>query len=219
MTKNKVLLGLTGSVASKLDRQIVAALKAEGCEVIVVPTIASLYFSWSLKLEFVKALLASKLGLLGRMLARVIELLFPSKLGAPVVTDAAEWRGLNYKKNMPIEHIVLRDWADVLVIAPLSANTLGKIANGLADNLLTCIVRAWDPAKPVVLAPAMNTKMWQSSFTATHLQSLKNIFQLCVVPPVSKKLACGDEGVGALAAITDIVAAVGVATKSSLDVV
>lgn len=50
-------------------------------------------------------------------------------------------------------------------MAPLSANTLAKIANGLCDNLLTCVVRAWDFAKPLVVAPSMNTLMWESPFT------------------------------------------------------
>lgn len=49
-------------------------------------------------------------------------------------------------------HIELRNWADVLLIAPLSANTLAKIAGGLCDNLLTCVVRAWDFKKPLLVS-------------------------------------------------------------------
>ncbi len=209
----KVLLGLTGSVGSKLGRKLVKKIKMQGHQVTIVPTIAALYFVWPLKIEFAKALLRSKLGFFGRLSARVLDLLLPNKLGAPVVTDAGEWHGWNYKKDMPIRHIELRDWADVLVIAPLSANTLGKIASGLADNLLTSTVRAWDPAKPIVLAPAMNTKMWCSPFTAAHLEVLRKIFKVKVVMPVSKKLACGDVGIGALADIADIVSAVETAVE------
>ncbi len=51
----------------------------------------------------------------------------------------------------PVLHIELRRWADVLVLAPLSANTLAKVAHGLCDNLLTCVVRAWDFAKPLLV--------------------------------------------------------------------
>ena len=51
----------------------------------------------------------------------------------------------------------LRKWADVLLIAPLSANTLAKLSHGLADSLLTCVARAWDFKKPMIVAPAMNT--------------------------------------------------------------
>lgn len=101
----------------------------------------------------------------------------------------------------------LAKWADVLVIAPLSANTLAKLASGICDNLLTCVVRAWPPAKPVVLAPAMNTVMWQHRFTTKHLGELRAL-GWHVVPPVEKKLACGDVGVGALAAPAAIVEAV-----------
>ncbi|CAB4317634.1 unnamed protein product [Prunus armeniaca] len=54
-------------------------------------------------------------------------------------------------------HIELRCWADIMVIASLSANTLSKIAKGLCDNLLTCVVHAWDYSKPFFVAPAMNT--------------------------------------------------------------
>lgn len=60
----------------------------------------------------------------------------------------------------PVLHIELRRWADVLVLAPLSANTMAKVAHGLCDNLLTSVVRAWDYAKPMIVAPAMNTYMW-----------------------------------------------------------
>jgi hypothetical protein len=56
----------------------------------------------------------------------------------------------------------LRRWADVLLIAPLSANTMAKLCAGLCDNLLTCVARAWEVGrKPVVVAPAMNTAMWE----------------------------------------------------------
>jgi phosphopantothenoylcysteine decarboxylase len=60
---------------------------------------------------------------------------------------------------------LIRNWANSLLIAPLSANTLAKISNGLCDNLLTCIVRAWDYEKKFVVAPAMNTYMYENEFT------------------------------------------------------
>ena len=62
-----------------------------------------------------------------------------------------------------------------MVAAPCSANTLAKMANGLCDDLLSCIVRAWDfndPYKRMVIAPAMNTMMWESPFTRKHLATL-----------------------------------------------
>ena len=60
----------------------------------------------------------------------------------------------------------------LLLIAPLDANTLAKLANGLADNCLTCVWRAWDRTRPVVLAPAMNTLMWEHPLTGRHLRQL-----------------------------------------------
>jgi phosphopantothenoylcysteine decarboxylase len=125
----------------------------------------------------------------------------------------------------------LRKWADALAIAPLDANTLAKLANGLADNCLTCVWRAWDPARSIVLAPAMNTLMWQHPATRRHLVQIaadlgashaprnlalpelmdwinRHCPRLRILPPQSKQLFCGDVGVGAMAEIADIVAAV-----------
>lgn len=110
-------------------------------------------------------------------------------------------------EERPHSHIDLVDWADVLLIAPLSANTLAKVALGLCDNLVTRIARCWDVHKPLLLAPAMNTKMWQHGVTAQHLQAVRG-FGARVVEPVSKKLACGDMGVGAMASVGSIADAV-----------
>ena len=110
---------------------------------------------------------------------------------------------------MWIPHIELRKWADQLVIAPLSANTLAKLAHGMCDNLLTSVVRAWDRTKPIVIAPAMNTHMWDHPATTEHLAALQRWYpHLTIVDPVAKRLACGDDGLGALAPIDAIVAAV-----------
>ncbi|KAL1927790.1 hypothetical protein VTP01DRAFT_3611 [Rhizomucor pusillus] len=120
------------------------------------------------------------------------------QVDAVVHTDDEEW-ALWKKKTDPILHIELRNWADVMLIAPLDANTLGKIANGLCDNLLTCVLRAWDPSKPVIVCPAMNTNMWNHPFTARHLGVLRELLRFHVIDPISKQLACGDTGVGAMA--------------------
>ncbi|KAI9225091.1 flavoprotein [Blastocladiella britannica] len=100
-------------------------------------------------------------------------------------------------------HIDLRNWADVIVVAPLSANTLAKAANGLCDNLLTCVLRAWHMTKPLWIAPAMNTAMWEHPATAAHLRTLTS-WGYKVIDPISKMLACGDIGTGAMAEPIDI---------------
>ena len=125
-------------------------------------------------------------------------------------------------------HIEFRNWADLLVVAPLDANTLAKFALGLCDNFLTCLFRAWDFTKPVILAPAMNTLMWQSPVTSRHLGQLlldrgdsallpagwsletapehfaRHAPNVVLIPPQSKRLACGDIGLGAMAEVATI---------------
>eukprot|EP00271_Cylindrocystis_brebissonii_P010390 TRINITY_DN26569_c0_g1_i1.p1 TRINITY_DN26569_c0_g1~~TRINITY_DN26569_c0_g1_i1.p1 ORF type:complete len:286 (+),score=37.12 TRINITY_DN26569_c0_g1_i1:494-1351(+) len=118
-------------------------------------------------------------------------------LGVSMHADEEEWS--SWKKiGDSVLHIELRKWADILLIAPLSANTLAKMAGGLCDNLLTCIIRAWDFSKPLLVAPAMNTMMWDSPFTVRHLEAIERL-GVFVIPPISKRLACGDVGTGAMA--------------------
>lgn len=115
----------------------------------------------------------------------------------------------DWQPGDPILHTDLKNWADVLVIAPCTANTLAKIANGLADNLLTDTVRAWSRYKPMFIAPAMNVDMWGHYITDQHLQKIKQFAIYTsdpIIPPQVKTLACGDVGMGALANIEDIVA-------------
>ena len=122
-------------------------------------------------------------------------------------TDEEEWAQWQ-RKGDPVLHIELRRWADILVIAPLSANTLAKLAAGICDNLLTSVFRAWEfrSNKPVVLAPAMNTEMWEHPFTSRHLDLLHSLSSMVTtVQPVVKTLACGDTGAGALAPLASII--------------
>lgn len=120
-----------------------------------------------------------------------------------VYTDKDEW-GMWTTRSDPVLHIELRRWADLLVIAPLDANTLGKIACGICDNLLTCVVRAWDTSRPLLFCPAMNTAMWQHPITAQQVAILQG-FGYVEIPCIAKKLVCGDEGKGAMAEVLTIV--------------
>ncbi|XP_077049447.1 phosphopantothenoylcysteine decarboxylase [Siphateles boraxobius] len=126
-----------------------------------------------------------------------------SDISVCVYRDKDEWE-MWTKRSDPVLHIELRRWADLLVIAPLDANTLGKIASGICDNLLTCVVRAWDCSRPLLFCPAMNTAMWKHPITAQQVATLKG-FGYIEIPCISKKLVCGDEGKGAMAEVSTIV--------------
>lgn len=118
------------------------------------------------------------------------------------ISDKDEWKSWK-KMGDPVLHIELRKKASILVIAPLDANTLSKMALGLCDNLLTSLIRAWDYSKPMIIAPAMNTAMWTNSPTSEHLDLLKKR-GIIVIDPIEKKLACQDVGIGAMASIEEI---------------
>ncbi|EPZ34462.1 Flavoprotein domain-containing protein [Rozella allomycis CSF55] len=128
--------------------------------------------------------------------ARAKHFLVNSNLGSEtILDDDSEW--LWEELGDPVLHIQLREWADVFLIAPLSANSLAKISHGICDNLLTCIARAWDFRKPFLVAPAMNVHMWNHPLTSVQLRNLES-WGIQIIPPISKKLACGDIGIGAM---------------------
>jgi len=205
----RILLGVTGSVAALRAPLIYETLRGQGHHVRVVATDPSLHFFDP-------------------------ETLTPDpddSLGGPVFRDADEWSPDGWRRDDPVLHIEFRRWADLLVVAPLDANTLAKFALGFSDNFLTCLFRAWDFSRPVVLAPAMNTLMWDSPVTKRHLRQLledrgdgrhgdswtlddaPSVFArhapgLVLVPPQSKRLACGDVGQGAMAEVFAITEAV-----------
>lgn len=131
----------------------------------------------------------------------------PLPTTATTLTDESEWASWTILGDAVL-HIDLRSWADAIVIAPLSANSLAKLAGGLCDNLVTCVARAWSIGKkPFIVAPAMNTAMWEHPLTAEHLAKVST-FGVDVVQPVEKTLACGDVGMGAMASPADIAARV-----------
>ncbi|MED6132945.1 hypothetical protein PIB30_023492 [Stylosanthes scabra] len=108
----------------------------------------------------------------------------------PLYTDEYEWFSWE-KYDDPVLHIDLANWAEIMVIAPLSAETLAKIAGGCTDNLLTCVVRAWDYSKPIFVAPSMGTSTWKNPFTDQHLTTINDLGMNIILP---QRTASGHTG-------------------------
>ena len=158
-----ILLGISGGIAAYKSCELVRLLKKQGHSVTVAMSRAATEF--------------------------VSPLTFQALSGNPVLAETHS--GENGGNGMA--HINLTREADVFLIAPASANTLAKIANGIADNLLTNLAAA--RKCPLAVAPAMNVEMWFNS------ANLRNIAQLqadgiTVFPPASGEQACGEIGVG-----------------------
>ena len=149
--------------------------------------------------------------------------LYPD-LVAGVHVDADEWAPA-WTRGAPVLHIELRRWADLLVVAPLSADALAKMVGGICDDLLGCVLRAWDVRgttragrrKRVLVAPAMNTAMWLHPVTERQVRVLEEEWGWSgedgkgwveVLRPVEKALACGDVGAGAMRDWGEIVEAI-----------
>jgi phosphopantothenoylcysteine decarboxylase len=162
-----VLLGITGSIAATSSDQLVQGLLAlGGIDLRIVTTRAANAFV-SIKPD---------------LLCKIERFKDTDELG----------RWINI--GDPIMHIDLLDWANVLIICPMSANTLSKISVGICDNLLTCIARGWDAkSKPFIAVPAMDGKMWKHPVTDIAIEKLRD-FGICVMPtpePPMKPQTCG----------------------------
>ena len=130
----------------------------------------------------------------------ITPLTLSSLCGEPVYRDMFD-RG---QEAWKMGHIQLAK-ADVFLIAPATANTIGKLANGLADDLLSCT--AITTKAPIMIAPAMNEDMFNNKIVQENCRKLKS-FGVKFVDPVKGKLACGVFGEGHLADVDDIVKAV-----------
>jgi len=174
--QKNILIGCTGSVASIKLPNLISELKSKDSSfnIRVVLTEKAKQF---IDLEEVKS-------------------------STEVFLDENEWK-MWKNRGDPILHIDLVKWADIFVIAPLDANTLGKMSSGICDNLLTCIARAWDVEKPLLFCPAMNTRMFLHPITSRQIEDLKD-FGYYEIKPISKTLMCGDTGVGAMAEVNVI---------------
>lgn len=117
-------------------------------------------------------------------------LTFEGLSGAPVLADT-------FSDGMA--HIALAKWAEVACLAPATASLLAKVATGIADDALTTTLLALPRGVPVLIAPAMNTEMWHNPVVERNLRWIADLGRYEVLPPVSKRLACGDVGLGGLA--------------------
>ncbi|OCL83080.1 Coenzyme A biosynthesis bifunctional protein CoaBC [Arcobacter porcinus] len=166
-----ILLGVTGSIAIYKSLELVRLYIKAGANVKVLMSEASKKFITPLTFEVISQ---------NRALDETTE---------------------NWEKNQNYNHIDITKWADIFVLAPLSANSINKIANGIADNLLLQTVLACK--KPIVLAPAANTNMIENSITKESLKKI-NSLGFKIVDTQTKELACKDIGNGAMAEPIDV---------------
>ena len=174
MNGRKILIGISGGIAAYKVCEVVSTLAKAGAQVRVILTEAAQ--------EFITPL---SLATLSRH---------------PAYTDRDFWQPTH---SRPL-HIELGEWAEILVIAPLTANTLAKLAGGFADNLLTNTVLA--SRCPILLAPAMNTDMWEQLAVQRNWRQVLTDERFCGMWPGSGILACDRVGAGRMAEPGEILA-------------
>jgi phosphopantothenoylcysteine decarboxylase/phosphopantothenate--cysteine ligase len=179
------VVGVTGGIAAYKAAEIVRWFKKEGAAVVVIMTRAARRFISPLTLETLS--------------------------DNPVVTSL--WRSTGQLdlgerppgRKSPVEHIEIADAADIVVVAPVTADFMARVSLGRADDALTCTLLA--TRAPVILAPAMNVQMWSHPATQEHLGRLRSR-GVTVIEPEEGELACRWEGKGRLAPLEEIAAAV-----------
>lgn len=164
---NHVLIGISGGIAAYKVCEVVSSLAKRGIEVRVILTRSAAEF--------------------------VTPLTFATLSRSPAYTDADFWQPTNGK---PL-HIELAEWADIFLLAPVTANTLAKLAYGFADNLLTNTVLASNC--PILCAPAMNTTMWLQPAVQENWHKLLKDSRYTAIAPTDGILACDAVGTGRMA--------------------
>ena len=183
---SRILLGVSGGIAAYKALELVRLATAAGHDVRVVQTPASLRF--------------------------VGKASFAALTGAPVLISEFErdpargaFPAQTPPTHEPLSHLELVANAEVYLIAPASANTIAKLADGLADNLLTsCALAA---SCPMVVAPAMNSPMYEHPATRANLQTLRERGVIIVEPGVGRLASKGEHGIGRLAEPAELLAA------------
>jgi phosphopantothenoylcysteine decarboxylase/phosphopantothenate--cysteine ligase len=183
-----ILLGVTGGIAAYKAVDLASKLTAAGAGVRTVMT------------ENACRLVAPKS--------------FEAVTGAPVFTSLWTEPGSPTRNNAlgtptqghQMSHIALADWAQIVVVAPATADVIAKVANGLCDDLLsTVLCTCW--ATPTLWAPAMNTRMWENPATQRNVETLR-ARGARLIGPCAGRLACGTEGLGRMAEPQEILAAI-----------
>ncbi|MFH1528680.1 MAG: bifunctional phosphopantothenoylcysteine decarboxylase/phosphopantothenate--cysteine ligase CoaBC [Bacteroidota bacterium] len=164
MSKFRILVKITGSIAAYKSAQIISKLVQNNCEVKTVITPSALQFIGKATLE----------GLTNNI----------------VYSDVFELSEM-------MSHIDLNKWADLIIVIPATGNTINKFAAGIADNLLTSLFLSRDESKPYLIAPAMNTNMYNHPATQESLKTLEK-WGVKILPTDEGYLACGDTGRGKL---------------------
>jgi len=159
--------------------------------------------------DLASKLTAAEAGVNTVMTAAACELVGPKSFEA--VTCSAVFTGLwATTEEYRIGHIALVDWADIVVVAPVTANIIGKIANGICDDLLSttlCASTNLIKSGMALLAPAMNNNMWANKAVQRNVKTIKQMgFKL--IGPVKGRLACGAEAIGRMAEPQDIIKAI-----------
>lgn len=174
----KILLGITGSVASYKTFDVARLLVKNGHQVKVILTRGAL--------EFIRPETFRYIGV------------------ETVYLPLDDFRPSELKVGSTVLHIELSKWADKLIIAPASANTISRLATGITNDLLTSVFLAFG-RKPIIFFPAMNTEMWNNIRVREHIAKLALLPHVGIINPNSGLLACGDVGEGKFPEVQSVV--------------
>jgi len=201
LTGRKILLGVTGSIAAYKAVDLLRELTKRGARVTVCMTAAARQFVAPLTFEVLSG---------GRVLTDMFESAAGqvSELGPerePGRVPGSEPAPAAGQSSRPVQHIDAVADSDLMLVAPATGNIIGKVASGIADDLLSSILMA--AGGRVMFAPAMNVRMWENPVVRANVERLRSL-GCSFVEPESGELACGETGKGRLAAVETIVAAV-----------
>lgn len=184
--KKRIILGITGSIAAIKVFDLIEQFEKENFEIKLIATEASRLFI---------------LSALARRPWKIFRLL------AVWETGLKEVIGYFSRKKGKVRHINLVKWTDAIVIAPATMKTIGKIATANDEkSFLVTVTLAMPENKKVFIAPAMNTEMWNNPLFQKNLKELRDLPERYgIIEPVLGKLQCGDEGMGKMEDVKEIV--------------